>query len=61
MDDTFKTRDAAFEVVTQRRSIAGLQWAYNRCINERAKAEKKAKELDWYCRRKWIPPESGGR
>eukprot|EP00969_Alexandrium_andersonii_P230253 10168780-Alexandrium_andersonii.AAC.1 len=47
-DEVFPTRDDAFKVVTERRSVQALEWAYNRCINERAAAKKKADDLDWY-------------
>eukprot|EP00969_Alexandrium_andersonii_P066237 2921310-Alexandrium_andersonii.AAC.1 len=47
-DEVFRTRGDAFKVVTERRSVTALEWAYNRCINERATAKQKADDLDWY-------------
>eukprot|EP00969_Alexandrium_andersonii_P226053 9982626-Alexandrium_andersonii.AAC.1 len=32
------------------KSTRALEWAYNRCNNERAKALAKADDLDWYLR-----------
>eukprot|EP00969_Alexandrium_andersonii_P108607 4791728-Alexandrium_andersonii.AAC.1 len=50
VDAKFPARDAAFAAVTEMRSTRTLEWAYNRCSNERAKALAKADDLDWYLR-----------
>eukprot|EP00969_Alexandrium_andersonii_P151906 6717400-Alexandrium_andersonii.AAC.1 len=46
VDEVFRARDDAFEAVAEMRSITKLEWAYNRCIRERAMAKHKADELD---------------
>eukprot|EP00969_Alexandrium_andersonii_P087674 3867856-Alexandrium_andersonii.AAC.1 len=51
VDEKYPTRDAAFEAVTKMRATRTLEWACNRCNNERAQALAKADDLDWYLRK----------
>eukprot|EP00969_Alexandrium_andersonii_P126787 5603091-Alexandrium_andersonii.AAC.1 len=48
---TYPSRDAAFEAVTKMRATRTLEWAFDRCHNERKQALAKADDLERYLRK----------